>query len=151
MKIKAVLFDIGGVLYRSEVAPNHQKWEQLLQLPEGELAEIIFSNPTAVSDTLGEAAPDDIWSEVGRLLGIQTEEIEALIDDFWLDGEWDTDFLTLIHSRRPRFKIGTISDAWTDARQNIKDFLNNEIFDIVIFSAEEGVMKPHPGKIVVML
>jgi FMN phosphatase YigB (HAD superfamily) len=87
MKIKTVLFDIGGVLYRSEVVPNRQKWGQFLQLPEGELAEIIFSNPTAVSDTLGEAAPNDIWSEVGRLLGIQPEEIEALIDDFWLDSE----------------------------------------------------------------
>ncbi|MCP5100914.1 MAG: HAD-IA family hydrolase [Chloroflexi bacterium] len=38
----------------------------------------------------------------------------------------------------------TVSDAWSDARQNLKQFVNSDLFDVIVFSAEEGVRKPDP-------
>lgn len=41
-------------------------------------------------------------------------------------------------------QTSTISDAWLDARQNNKQNINYNIFDVIVFSAEEGVKKPDP-------
>ena len=56
-------------------------------------------------------------------------------------GQTPTDF---IRSIKPKTKTGTISDAWLDARQNVNKYVNSEMFDVIVFSAEEGVKKPEP-------
>lgn len=144
MSIKAVLFDIGGVLYRSVDAGPRRKWERRLGLSKSQLVEIIFTNPIAQRATIGQATPDEVWQEVGSLLSLSPEELTALRADFWNDGEWDMELLNFIQDLRSKYKTGTISDAWLDARQNVHHYVNREIFDVIVFSAEEGVMKPDP-------
>jgi epoxide hydrolase-like predicted phosphatase len=144
MNIKALLFDIGGVLYRSQDAPMRQKWERRLGLPKGRLAEIVFTNPVAERATLGQATPDEVWQEVGRRFSLSYKQLTAIRDDFWKDGEWDVALLDFIRTVKPNYKTGTISDAWHDARHNVKGYVNSELFDVIIFSAEEGVKKPDP-------
>jgi len=142
MMIKALLFDIGGVLYRSVAAGPLRKWEQRLGLSKGELAEIVFTNPIAQLATVGQATPAEVWQEVGKLLLLSSENLAAIRADFWNEGEWDTELLDFIRSIKPKTKTGTISDAWLDARQNVKQYVNNENFDVIVFSAEEGIRKP---------
>jgi epoxide hydrolase-like predicted phosphatase len=45
-------------------------------------------------------------------------------------------------SLKPRFKTGIISNAWPEARENIREHVNGDAFDVMLFSAEEGVAKP---------
>ena len=144
MTIKALLFDIGGVLYRSMDKGLRRKWERRLELSEGQLAEIVFTNPIAQLATVGQATPDEVWQEVGKILSLSPENLATLRADFWYDGEWDTELLDFIRSIKPKYKTGTISDTWLDARQNVKQYVNYEIFDVIVFSAEEGVKKPDP-------
>ena len=37
-----------------------------------------------------------------------------------------------------------VSDAETSAREAVKDWVNQELFEVIVFSAEEGVRKPDP-------
>ena len=144
MIIKALLFDIGGVLYRSPQGGPRRKWERHLGLSQGQLAEIVFTHPLARRATIGQAAPNDVWQAVGKSFCLSTKDLATLRVDFWNDGEWDTELLDFIRSIKPRIKTGTISDAWLDARKNVKKYVNSEIFDVIVFSAEEGVKKPDP-------
>jgi epoxide hydrolase-like predicted phosphatase len=144
MVIKALLFDIGGVLYRSLKGGPRRKWERHLGLDQGQLAEIVFTHPLAQRATIGQATPNEVWQAIGKYFSLSFKDLATLQADFWNDGEWDTELLDFIRSIKPKTKTGTISDAWLDARQNVNKYVNSELFDVIIFSAEEGVMKPDP-------
>ena len=144
MQIKALIFDIGGVLYRTVDTEPLRNWERHLGVDKGQLAELVFTNPAAQLATLGQAAPEDVWQEVSRQLSLSSECMSALRADFWKGGEWDTELLNFIRSVRPKFKTGIISDGWSDSRDNVKQYVDYILFDVIVFSAEEGIKKPDP-------
>jgi putative hydrolase of the HAD superfamily len=144
MTIQAVIFDIGGVLWRFEDPTLHRQWETQLELSEGQLIDIVFDNPISQQALVGDATPEEVWLEVAQQLALSPGELAALQADYWRGGVWDTDLLNFARSLKPRYKTGIISDAWSDARETIKEYVNGEIFDVLVFSAEEGVCKPNP-------
>jgi glucose-1-phosphatase len=144
MAIRAVFFDVGGVLLRTEDLAPRRKWEQRFSLPEWGLAEIVFSNPVARRSSLGQASQAEIWAEVARCLSLNPEELEELKLDFWKGDVWDEALLGFIRSLRPRLKTGIISNAWLEAWELVKTQVNQETFDAVLFSSEEGIEKPEP-------
>ena len=140
--IRAVYFDAGGVLVRTEDPTQRRKWEQRLGLPVKKLAEIVFENPVSGLATVGRATTDDVWAEVGRELNLAPDALAQLRADFFRGDAFDVDLLAFIRSLRPRVKTGIISNAWPDALDVNFRVLNATTFDALIFSAAEGVMKP---------
>jgi FMN phosphatase YigB (HAD superfamily) len=139
----AVLFDIGGVLYVPDLSLN-EKWERRLGLPEGQLGELLFANPVAERAIVGQATEQEMWDHFGRRFLLPPAELAALKYDMWEGGAWDTALLDFARSLRPRYKTGTISDAVPGTRESVKQYVNPDIFDVSVFSAEEGVRKPDP-------
>ena len=89
MSVKAVLFDIGGVLNCSVDMRLRRKWERRLGLSQGQLAEIVFSHPVAQRATLGQATPDEVWRAVCEQYSLSSENLIALRAEFWMGCEWD--------------------------------------------------------------
>lgn len=141
MPIKAVLFDLGGVLYYQD-SSRISKWENRLGLEGGQLAEMIFTSPVGQQAVLGQIEPELVWEEVARQLSLSLQDVADLERDFWLSGEWDYRLLEFIRSLKPATRIGLLSDAWIDARRRIEEAVGVELFDVMVFSAEEGVRKP---------
>ena len=139
--IRAVLFDLGGVLYH-QGGCRIAKWEKRLGLKDGQLGEMIYTNPVGLQAVLGEVAPEIVWIEVGRQLCLTPREVIDLERDFWLDGKWDSRLLEFIRSLKPAIRIGLLSDAWMDARRRVEDAVGAGFFDAMVFSAEEGLRKP---------
>ena len=144
MSLQAVIFDIGGVLLRTENQEPRRKWEQRFGLPERGLADLIFNCPPSRHASVGQATPDEVWAEIMRQLPVTASELESLKADFWKGDRWDKDLLVFIRSLHPRFKTGIISNAWSDVRKNVKAHVNQDVFDVILFSAEEGIEKPDP-------
>lgn len=144
MTIQAVLFDIGGVLFHLEDLTVHRQWERRLGLSEGQLFQLIFGNPVAQRATVGKATEEEIWNHVGNQLGLAPEELAALRADIWRGSVWDTELLAFIGSLRPPYRTGTISNSWPGAPEGVREYVNTSLFDVSVFSAEEGVQKPHP-------
>lgn len=144
MPIRAVIFDIGGVLVRTEDQEPRRKWEKRYGLPEWGLAELVFNCPASRRASVGQATRHEVWAEVARQLSLTPAELEELKVDFWKGDVWDTGLLAFIRSLRPRFQAGIISNAWPDAREAVKAHVNGEAFDVILFSGEEGVEKPDP-------
>ncbi len=142
--IRAVYFDMGGVLLRSETEAERRKWESRLGLPEKKLAEIVFENPAAALATVGQASTDAVWAEVGRQLALAPGALAELRADFFRGDAFDVELLAFIRGLRPRLKTGLISNAWPDVRETTHLCLNHTVFDALLFSAEEGVKKPGP-------
>ncbi len=142
--IRAVVFDIGGVLVRTEDLEPRRKWEKRFGLPEWGLADLVFNCPASRRASVGQATRHEVWAEVARQLSLAPAELAELKADFWKGDTWDADLLAFVRSLRPRFQTGIISNAWPDAREAVQAHVNGETFDVIIFSGEEGVEKPDP-------
>lgn len=144
MSFRAVIFDIGGVLsHRSDLAPQ-RKWEIRLGLSDGQLADLIFSNPVTQRAMVGAATPDDVWAMIAEQIQLPRSDILALRAEFWHGHAWNTDLLAFCRTLRPRYKTAVLSDAWIDARTAFQSYINSELFDVIVYSAEEGIKKPNP-------
>lgn len=144
MTIQAIIFDIGGVLSVYHDFETYFKWEGQLKLPKGNLFKIIYDNPVSRQAMLGKATVADVWEEVGRQLNLTPDELGKLQEDIWNGYRWNTELLDFVRSLKPDYKTGILSDAWADARESMVDVITPDLFDAIVFSAEEGVLKPDP-------
>lgn len=140
--IKALLFDVGGVLIRTEDLEPRRKWERRFGLRDWQLQDLFFNSEVGQAAQLGRATTRQAWDDVARRLGIAPEVLPDVQADFFRGDVLDQSLIALIRSLRPRYKTGVISNAMPDARETLKDCINDATFDVLVFSAEEGVKKP---------
>jgi putative hydrolase of the HAD superfamily len=144
MAIQAVIFDVGGVLVHEVDSPAHRDWEVRLGVPRGALFRAVFASPVAERSMVGQATREEIWQDFARRYAVSAQDLEELRSVFWQITVWDAELLDFARSLRPRLKTGVISDAWVGTREATWDYVNDDVFDVIVFSAEEGICKPHP-------
>ena len=135
---------MGGVLCREDDLASRGNWERRLGLPSGELDRIVFYHPVAPQLFVGKAHPEEMWKAIGEELNLSEEEIRKLSADFWGEPIWNHDLLDYITSLKGQYKLGVLSDAWITTREEVGEWINNDLFDIIMFSAEEKIRKPDP-------
>jgi FMN phosphatase YigB (HAD superfamily) len=92
---------------------------------------------------LGNITGEEMWENIGDKLGLSPIERSQCEEEYWA-GVWDTDFLDYCHELKSKCKLGIISDAESTAREKAKPWVNESLFDVIVFSSEVGVCKPHP-------
>lgn len=146
MTIRAVIFDMGGVLLRSENENGRRKWEQRLGLAEGELAEIVFNSPISQKATLGLATDEDVWAHLASRFALDADTLRQLRRDFWSGDRADMLLVDFLRRLRPRYRTAILSNAWPGARKALTERWGlADAVDEMIISAEEGVAKPDPA------
>lgn len=140
--IKAIIFDVGGVLIRTEDHSYRRRWEKKLGLLPGEAEEIVFNSPMGQKAQRGEIGDEALWDWIGERLDLGTQ-LAAFRNDFWAGDVLDQDLVAFIRSLTPAYQTAIISNA-TDALHVSLAHKHSIIdaFDIVIGSAEEHIMKP---------
>lgn len=143
MAIRAVLWDLGGVIVRTEDYTRRDALANRLGLSRYELEEIVFGRENGRKAQLGEISFQRHWEGLCQVFGLPVEEIAHLQDEFWGGDVVDVGLLAYIRGLRTAYKTGLISNAFSDLRQMIHenwDFA--DAFDQMVVSAEEGIMKP---------
>jgi len=141
--IKAVLFDFGGVLLRTENQSARQHWEARLGLAPHGLSQIVFDSDAARRATAGQASVADVWEHVARTLNLDPAQLAEIQTDFWSGDRLDAELVALIKSLRPRYQTAILSNAWPDGRALFtRLFGQTDTFEAFIISSEEGVAKP---------
>ncbi len=140
--ITAIFFDLGGVLVRTTDLEPRRKWERRFGMRDWALQDLFFNSPVGQAAQVGRATTDDAWAHVAATLGLTADELRRLQADFWRGDTFDESLLALIRSLHRRYKTGLISNALPDARRMFADKLNRDLFDLLVFSGEEGVKKP---------
>ena len=145
MTIRAVIFDFGDVLVRTEDPSGQQKWEKKLGLPKGELAKVVFESEVADRSMIGQATEADVWRSVATVFCLSTEQLSELQHDFWSGWQLDADLVDFLRNLRPGYKTAILSNAWPGTREVFTERLKlDQAVDEMIISAEEGVAKPDP-------
>lgn len=141
--IKAVIFDVGGVLVRTPDRQSRRIWEERLGLSERESEEIVFDSQMGVRAQMGEITDEELWIWVGQRLSLTPEVLAAFGNDFWAGDRLDTGLIAYIRSLRPQYQTAIISNATDRLRRSLKESYSIDgAFDLIVCSAEEHVMKP---------
>jgi len=141
--IKALVFDFGGVLMRTEDQSFRAAWETRFGLPPGELLRIVSDNEASLQATLGQGPEEQIWANIQHRFKLTSIELQQLIGDFWAGDRLDVHLLTYLASLRPCYRTGLLSNAWTGARMVFTEKYHlDKSFDLMVISSEEGVAKP---------
>src|SRR5512140_592799 len=135
--VRAIIFDMGGVLVRNQVPEPRQRLAEKYGLTPQGLEELVFGNPVAVKASVGEASSTELWEHVKTALKLDEHELQTFIQAFWSSDRLDEELVDLIRSLRPRYKTGLLSNAWDDARASLTARYPHlmGIFDSSIFSA----------------
>jgi epoxide hydrolase-like predicted phosphatase len=143
--IKAVIFDIGGVLIRTPDRASRLHWEQRLGLAERASEEVVFGGEMGTKAQQGGITNDELWQWVGRHLNLVEDDLATFQRDFWAGDVLDEELVKLIRRLRPRYQTAIISNATDGLRLALTDqFKIADAFDLIVCSAEEKVMKPDP-------
>ena len=142
MTVRAVYFDMGGVIIRSEFQAPRERLAERLNMTYEDLVGLVFDNETARRASLGETSAQEHWASLTRSLGLPASEQKALSDEFFAGDILDRSLLDYVRLLRPQYKTGLISNAWSDLREYIVEQKFDDAFDTMVISAEVGIMKP---------
>lgn len=146
MSIKAVIFDMGGVIVRTEdPEPRRILAAELGMTPE-ELSHLVFSSETAKLATLGRLTTEEHWEAIRQALKMGPDQYRHVPSFFWGGDTMDSVLVDYLRSLRPHYKTGLLSNAWDDLRDVIiRKWKIDDAFDEIVISAEVGVAKPDPS------
>jgi epoxide hydrolase-like predicted phosphatase len=146
MAIKAVIFDFGGVLVRTEDRTPRQELADSLGMTYQELNDLIFESETARRATVGEITTQEHWETLRSELGLPVDKFPRVPKEFFGGDVLDKALIDYIRDLRPRYKTALLSNAWDDLRGVvINEWQIADVFDELIISAEVGVAKPDAG------
>jgi len=140
--IRAVFFDLGGVIVRTEYQAPRERLAERLNMTYEDINQFVFETETSRKASLGQLTTEEHWASVVRRLGRPASETQAIREEFFAGDVIDRGLLDFIRSLRPRHKTGIISNAWPDLRDYIVKSKFDDAFDTLVISAEVGVMKP---------
>ena len=144
MSIRAVFFDLGGVLLRTEFQAPRQQLAERLGMEYDDLVKIVFDGDSHIKATMGEISSDDHWNSIMKRLKRPASELDSIRNEFFAGDILDRTLLDYLRSLRGKYKTGLISNAWGDLRDFIVREKFDDAFDKMIISAEVGAAKPEP-------
>ena len=144
MPIKAVIWDIGGVIMRTEDQAPRAELAAQLGVTREFLNELVFGGEQGTRAQIGEINQQEIWDYVRSELKLAPGEYPDLRERFFGGDVLDTQLVDFIRSLKPRFKIGIISNAWSQIADSLVEWGIDDAFEMVVGSGDVGIMKPDP-------
>lgn len=147
MAIRAVVFDLGGVLEIEVDTGLYAKWEALLHLEPGKLREWIFGSGWLIDATYGKFSEAEMLRRFREISGMNEEQMNEFMSDFWdkYCGELNTELAAYFKSLRPCYKTAILTNGVPGARRAERErFDFDSMADLIIYSYEEKTAKPQP-------
>ena len=148
MTIRAVLWDIGGVLERVGPPLWTETWRVRLGLSRSQFdAAVSQVDPEGLAETGGfsEAQMRAAYEKTLRLSHVEADELMADVWD-WYCGELDEQLVAYVRRLRPRVRTGIVSNSADGARrEETRRYGFPDLVDDIVYSHEVGLAKPDPA------
>lgn len=143
--ITTLCVDVGGVLLRPRVSPELQRWEQRLGMPQDTAVQTFYGGARGAEVARGAISDDALWERIGQERHLQPEELAA-VRRAVLDAHVpDEALVALVRRLRARYRTAVISNAPSSLRHALHEVYRiADAFDLIVCSAEEGILKPDP-------
>lgn len=141
--IRAVVFDIGGVLAMTPPTDWQARWEARLGLPPGGLRGRLGAIWRGGS--VGTIAEDEVVRRTGEILALDRAQLDALMADLWAEylGTLNGALFAYFAALRPRYQTAILSNSFVGAREREQArYRFADSCDLIIYSHEVGLQKP---------
>jgi len=139
MTYKAIIWDMGGVIMRTENQSHRIKLAERIGVDPREMAQLIFDSEESRQAQMGEIPARAFWDGAGARYGLRHEEF---MTEFFKGDIIDQELVQSIRQLRPRYKNGLLSNAFSDLRYWVTEWKIDYAFDHMLISAEVNLMKP---------
>jgi putative hydrolase of the HAD superfamily len=141
--IKTVIFDLGGVLVRTEDKGPRTELAQRFDMSYEDLSALVYGCESAERATRGEITAEEHKETVLADLGLPPGTFPDFGEDFWAGDSLDRHLVEFIQGLRSDYTTALLSNAWDDLRPLLTDLWKIEgIFDHIFISAELKTYKP---------
>lgn len=145
MSIRAIVFDIGGVLEMTPRMGITEKWENVFQMQPGELDKKLYE--VWKGGSIGTMTEAQVHQQIGEILGIDAAQVNAFMDDIWKEylGTPNTELIAYFESLHSRYITAIISNSFVGAREKEQTaYRFGDMTELIIYSHEVGIQKPKP-------
>jgi putative hydrolase of the HAD superfamily len=145
MAVRAVVFDIGGVL---EITPSlgvFDSWAQRLGHSRDELTARLHDLYRAGS--IGTVSEQEVLAGTARILGLDQAQLDAFMADLWTEylGTPNVELVEYLRGLRARCRTALLSNSFVGAREREQQRYGlGELAELIVYSHEVGLSKPDP-------
>ena len=119
MGVRAVVFDIGGVLEYTPKLGVYERWCGRLGLTDVEFGE--RTRAVWRGGDIGTLTLDEVHSGLAQALAIDPATVTELMEDMWVEylGTPNTELISYARGLRPRYRTGILSNSFVGARERL--------------------------------
>lgn len=146
MPIHAIIWDVGGVLVRTEDSSPRGQLAAQYGLSQPQINDLVFGTNPNHPAQLGEITHAQHWADIQEKLGMTEAEAKAFESRFFAGDVVDYNLIDHIRRLRKDYCTAILSNALSNLRSLLSDqWMVDDAFHQVIVSAEVGLMKPDPA------
>lgn len=143
--IHTVIFDLGGVLVRTEDRKPRQLLAERFGMTYEELDDLVYGSLTSKQAGEGTISAEQHKESVMKALGLSLDSFKSFGDEFWGGDRLDRNLVEFIQGLRGEYTTALLSNAWDDLRPLLENYWKIAgIFDHIFISAELKMAKPDP-------
>jgi epoxide hydrolase-like predicted phosphatase len=150
--IKAVVFDIGGVLelVEDDAWPEIWigRWERRLNLPAGHVLAALAEHEPAGEMVTGGISESQMRARYAGALGLDDAQADQMMSELWdaYCGRLDVEMRDFAAGLRPAYTTGILSNSADGARrEEQRRYGFEQLVDVIVYSHEVGLAKPDPA------
>jgi epoxide hydrolase-like predicted phosphatase len=146
MPIRAVVFDIGGVLEYTEPMTFDAQWEEDLGLEAGGLLNRMIE--TWRGGSIGTVSLEEVHQKMMETFDMSEKQVHAYMEEMWAAylGKLNQELYDYFKGLRPKFQTAILSNSFVGAREREEAaYKFSEVCDFIIYSHEVGLQKPNPA------
>jgi len=151
-KIKAIVFDLGGVYFADGTAEALKKFEKILHVSKDELDNFFGGRCYGRDYRLGKIGAKEFWKAVREQLNLEPTMIRTL-EEIWHSSytrNWG--MKTLVRTLRKHYKVAVLSDNTRERVEYLnKKYRLDKEFDCYVYSFEYGLLKPDSRLLEILL
>lgn len=145
MSIRAVIWDLGGVLVRTNDFASRAELAAQHGMSREALEELVYGEDSGKRAQLGLIDVNQHWENVRTALRLPDDQVDEFRTLFWGGDRLDVGLIDFIRDLKREYRTGLLSNAFSNLRQVIRETWQiADAFDAIVISAEEGVVKPDP-------
>lgn len=144
--LKAVIFDVGGVLIRTHSRVGRERWARRFELDPWQFESFIFGGESGRAAQLGQKTEQAHWQWLGAHFKLSEAELAEMRRDFFAGDALNEPLLAYIRRlKQGGYRLGLLSNFGDGARRLWREeYPFIDYFEGVVISAEVGLMKPDP-------
>lgn len=146
MTIKAVVFDIGGVLEITPPLGTDEKFARELGWEPAAFDAALRNTWRAGS--IGAIGLVEVHARIGAMLGIDAVRVDTFMDRVWAEylGTLNVELVSYFESLRGRgYRTAILSNSFVGAREREEAAYGfGDLCDFIVYSHEVGMQKPDP-------